>query len=154
MECGISDVKNRVMKKFKFTIRGNDYEVEIKKFEDGLAKLEVNGTAYNVELQEEEQTSKTPVLVRSVIQRPENAHKIKKTNPGLFKVIAPLPGNILQVFVKEGDEVKKDDPLLLYEAMKMENKLLAEKDGIVKTIKVAAGDAVLQNDLLIELELS
>ena len=45
------------MKKFKFTIQGNDYEVEIKKFEDGLAKLEVNGTAYNVELQEEERTS-------------------------------------------------------------------------------------------------
>ena len=82
-------LKLAVMKKFKFTIRGNDYEVEIKKFEDGLAKLEVNGTAYNVELQEEEHTSKTPVLVRSVIQRPENAHKIKKTKPGLFKVIAP-----------------------------------------------------------------
>lgn len=147
-------LKLAVMKKFKFTIRGNDYDVEIKKFEDGLAKLEVNGTAYNVELQEEELTSKTPVLVRSVIKRPANAHKIKKTNPGLFKVIAPLPGNILQVFVKEGDEVKKDEPLLMYEAMKMENKLLAEKDGIVKSIKVIVGDAVLQNDLLIELELS
>jgi biotin carboxyl carrier protein len=142
------------MKKFKFTIRGNDYEVEIKKFEDGFAKLEVNGTAYNVELQEEETTSKTPVLVRPVIQKKKDAHKIKKTNPGIFKVIAPLPGNILQVFIKEGDEVKKGAPLLLYEAMKMENKLLSEKDGIVKAIKVATGDAVLQNDVLIELELN
>ena len=142
------------MKKFKFTIRGNDYEVEIKKFEDGLAKLEVNGTSYNVELQEEERSTKTPVLVRPVVQKAVDAHKIKKTNPGLFKVIAPLPGNILQVYVKEGDEVKKEDPLLLYEAMKMENKLLAEKDGIVQSIKVAAGAAVLQNDVLIELELN
>ena len=142
------------MKKFKFTIRGNDYEVEIKKFEDGLAKLEVNGTAYNVELQEEERSTKTPVLVRPVVQKQADAHKIKKTNPGLFKVIAPLPGNILQVYVKVGDKVEKETPLLLYEAMKMENKLLAEKDGTIKSLKVNAGDAVLQNDLLIELELN
>ena len=142
------------MKKFKFTIRGNDYEVEIKKFEDGLAKLEVNGTAYNVELQEEERSAKTPVLVRPVVQKQADAHKIKKTNPGLFKVIAPLPGNILQVYVKVGDKVEKEMPLLLYEAMKMENKLLAEKDGTIKSLKVNAGDAVLQNDLLIELELN
>jgi len=142
------------MKKFKFTIRGNDYEVEIKKFEDGLAKLEVNGTAYNVELQEEERSTKTPVLVRPVVQKQADAHKIKKTNPGLFKVIAPLPGNILQVYVKVGDKVEKEMPLLLYEAMKMENKLLAEKDGTIKSLKVNAGDAVLQNDLLIELELN
>lgn len=142
------------MKKFKFTIRGNDYEVEIKKFEDGLAKLEVNGTAYNVELQEEERSQKTPVLVRPVVQKQTDAYKIKKTISSLFKVTAPLPGNVLQVFVKEGDEVKKEDPLLLYEAMKMENKLLAEKQGRVKSIKVTAGDAVLQNDVLIELELT
>lgn len=142
------------MKKFKFTIRGNEYDVEIKKFEDGIAKLDVNGTTYNVELQKQEQTSKTPVLVRSQISRKKNEHKIKKTSSGFYKVSAPLPGNIMQIFVGLGDEVKKGTPLLMYEAMKMENKLLAEKDGIVKKIKVAAGDAVLQDDLLIELELN
>ena len=83
---------------------------------------------------------------------PANAHEIKMTEGKIFKVNAPLPGNILQVFVKVGDEVKKDDPLVLYEAMKMENTLLSEKDGIVKSIKVNTGDAVLQEDLLLELE--
>lgn len=142
------------MKKFKFTIRGNEYDVEIKKFEEGMAKLDVNGTTYNVELQKQEQTSKTPVLVRSEVSKKKNEHKIKKSSSSLYKVSAPLPGNILQVFVNKGDEVTKGTPMLLYEAMKMENKLLAEKDGVVKTIKVAAGDSVLQNDLLIELELN
>jgi biotin carboxyl carrier protein len=140
------------MKKFKFTIRGNEYEVEIKDFEDGIAKLEVNGTYYKVEVEKQAATTKTPVLRRSPINTPSNAHEIKKTEGKLFKVNAPLPGNILQVYVKVGDVVKKDAPLVLYEAMKMENKLLSEKSGIIKSIKVSPGDAVLQEDLLIELE--
>ena len=142
------------MKKFKFTISGNNYEVEIKKLEDGSAKIDVNGTSYNVELHKEERTSKTPILVRSAISRPKDAHKIGKTSDVLFKIKAPLPGNILQVFVKVGDEVAKDDKLLVYEAMKMENKLLAEKSGIIRTIKVQPGDSVLQDDTLIELEVN
>lgn len=140
------------MKKFKFTIRGNQYEVEIKDFEDGIAKLEVNGTYYKVEVEKQASTTKTPVLRRAPMNTPADAHEIRKTEGNVFKVKAPLPGNILQVFVKIGDEVKKDDPLVLYEAMKMENTLLSEKDGVIKSIKVNTGDAVLQEDLLIELE--
>jgi len=142
------------MKKFKFTISGNDYEVEIKKLESSTAKIEVNGTTYNVELHKEERTTKTPILVRSAIDKPRGAHKISKASDEIFKVKAPLPGNIMQVFVKVGDEVEKDDKLLIYEAMKMENKLLAEKAGVVKTIKVIPGDSVLQDDVLIELEVN
>lgn len=140
------------MKKFKFTIQGNQYEVEIKDFEDGIAKLEVNGTCYKVEVEKQVSTTKTPVLKRSPIQTPSNAHEIKKTEGSTFKVKAPLPGNILQVFVKAGDQVKKDDPLVLYEAMKMENKLLSEKSGTITSVKVNPGDSVLQEDLLIEME--
>lgn len=141
------------MKKFKFTIRGNDYEVEMYSLEDSVVKLEVNGTRYKVELHQQERSSKTPTLKRSDLKTPKDAYKIIKSNESGFKVKAPLPGNIMQVFVKPGDEVNKDDKLLIYEAMKMENKLLSEKKGIVKSVKVAVGDAVLQDDLLIELDL-
>ena len=54
--------------------------------------------------------------------------------------------------VKEGDAIKKGDVLLIMEAMKMENNVMAEKEGTVKTIRVKVGDNVLQNDVLIELE--
>ena len=142
------------MKKFKFTIRGNEYEVEVKNLEDGLAKIDVNGTSYEVELQKEEKTSKTPILVRHPVPTSKDAHKIKKTKGGgTLQVKAPLPGNILDIYIKEGDEVKKEDKLLLYEAMKMENTILAEKVGRIKSIKVKPGDTVLQDDVLIELEL-
>ncbi len=142
------------MKRFQFTISGNNYEVEVKKFENGKARIEVNGTCYNVELNKQEQASKTPILVRSRVKNPAGAHRIHKSESTGFKVVAPLPGNIMQISVKVGDEVKKDDQLLIYEAMKMENKLLSEKDGIVKSIAVAAGDSVLQDELLIELEIN
>ena len=142
------------MKSFKFTIRGNEYEVDIKSFDDGIAKLDVNGTLYNVELHKEEQVAKTPIIQRSAITNPHSVHKIKKAGGNIFKVVAPLPGIIMQVLVKVGDEIKKEDNLLIYEAMKMENKLLSEKDGIVKSIKVNVGDNVLQGDVLLEIEIS
>lgn len=141
------------MKEFKFTIHGNEYEVEVKQLGDGIGKIEVNGTLYEVELHKKEEiTSKTPVLMRSPISTSKGAHKIKKSKGGLFKVTAPLPGNVLQIFIKEGDKVNKGDKLLLYEAMKMENTVVSEKAGLIKTIKVKPGDAVLQDDLLLELE--
>lgn len=65
---------------------------------------------------------------------------------------APMPGLILEVNVKEGDEVKEGDYLLVLEAMKMENTLTAPRDGIVKSVSVSRTDTVEKNQLLIEME--
>ena len=54
--------------------------------------------------------------------------------------------------IKEGDEVKRGDKLLIYEAMKMENSLVSEKDGKVVSVNVSAGDSILQDDVLLEIE--
>lgn len=138
------------MKKFDFTIRGNKYNVEIKRFEDNIADIEVNGTKYKVEVHKEVKVTKTPQLVRPEVQK-EGSGKIRKTLSSSYLVKAPLPGNILKVLVKVGDEIKKGDNLMIMEAMKMENNILSEKDGTVKVIKAKDGDAVLQGDTLIEI---
>ncbi len=65
---------------------------------------------------------------------------------------APMPGLILEVNVKAGDEVKEGDYLLVLEAMKMENTLTAPRDGVVKSVSVDKSDAVEKNQLLIEME--
>ena len=142
------------MKKFKFNIRGNNYDVEVKSLDDGIAKIEVNGTSYRVELEKEERTSKTPVLRRAPVATPKDAHKIKKTEGSIHKVKAPLPGNILKLKVNVGDTVTTGDLLMIYEAMKMENKLTADKSGTITSIQVKEGDSVLENDVLLEMELS
>jgi glutaconyl-CoA/methylmalonyl-CoA decarboxylase subunit gamma len=139
------------MKKFNFTIQGNQYEVEILSVEDNVAQLEVNGTRYSVDIHREIIQPKTPVLVRQEVPAPRRSEtKIKKTL-GATQVIAPLPGNIMQIFVRTSDEVKKGDKLFLLEAMKMENQILAEKDGQITAIKVQPGDNVLEGDVLMEM---
>ena len=142
------------MKKFKFTIRGNEYEVEINDFEGDIAKIEVNGTKYDVEVhQEQVKTTKTPTLVRSRVPVERKDSKIKKSvSSRAYPLVAPLPGSIFKILMSVGDEVKKGDTILIMEAMKMENNIQSEKDGVIASIKVKEGDTVLQNDVLVEIE--
>mgnify|MGYP000207742913 CR=1 FL=1 len=139
------------MKKFDFTINGNSYSVHLKDFDDELATLEVNGTEYVVEVRHEmKKPIKTPKLVREKVESPPGEGVIKKkASLDGFPVHAPLPGSILQLKVKEGDSVKKGDELLVLEAMKMENHVLADESGVIKEIKVKPGESVLQNDILL-----
>ena len=138
------------MKKFKFTIRGNEYEVHINSFDDNIAEIDVNGSIYQVEMKENVKTSKTPKLVRS---KPVPTKESKpKPIAGLSKVVAPLPGTMFKVNINEGDAVKKGDTILVLEAMKMENNILAEINGVVKKLYVSEGDSVLQGDVLVEIE--
>ncbi len=138
------------MKSYKFKIRGNEYEVDIKGTEGNIFDIEVNGTSYQVELDREVSQTKTPTMVRQAVP----THKtIKKKGGGaVMKVKCPLPGNIMNIMVKEGQQVKKGDTLLVYEAMKMENTVLAEKDGTISSIKVQPGEAVLQDHVLLEMK--
>ncbi len=140
------------MKNFEFTIKGHKYNVDIKSFEYNIAEIEVNGTPYTVEVHKEFKASKTPTLVRKTVVTPKGSDKIQKSGGIASPVKAPLPGVIIQIFAKVGDSVSKGQNLLIMEAMKMENNVLSEKDGVVKSVKVATGDNVLQGDVLIEIE--
>ncbi|MGQ1948290.1 biotin/lipoyl-containing protein [Geofilum sp. OHC36d9] len=138
------------MKKYSFSINGNKYEVDFKDMEDNVASIEVNGTPYQVEIHQEVKKVKTPKLVRQEVKnKPGEGNIQKKASAGGYTVEAPLPGSIFKMLVREGDTVKKGDVLLIMEAMKMENNVMAEKDGVVQNIKVREGDAVLQNDPLL-----
>ena len=65
---------------------------------------------------------------------------------------APMPGLILEISVEVGQTVKENDPLLILEAMKMENSFLSPRDGVIKSISVVKGNAVDKGQLLIEFE--
>ena len=142
------------MKKFKFTISGKPYEVEVQNIEGNIATVNVNGTDYKVEMEEQA----APVI--APVARPAAKPAASSSAPAApkpaaaasgsgYKMAAPLPGTIMQIFVHQGDSVKKGDKLLMYEAMKMENNLLAEADGTITAINCRQGDNVLQGDTLI-----
>lgn len=67
-------------------------------------------------------------------------------------ITAPMPGLILDIMVKEGDQVSKGDALLILEAMKMENVIKSVGDGVVKNVNGTKGKAVDKGELIIELE--
>jgi len=144
------------MKKFKFTISGKPYEVEVRNIEGNMAEVNVNGTDYKVEM--EQQATPVAAPIAKPVSKPAASQKAntqaQPAKPAAaggagHKMEAPLPGTIMQIFVKQGDTVKKGDKLLMYEAMKMENNLLAETDGTITSINCRQGDNVLQGDVLL-----
>lgn len=151
------------MKNYKFTINGNKYSVEVGDVENNAVNVEVNGTPYNVELDME---IKQPVKVKPVVKVNSNTNKsvapaastaAVKNAPAAATASgatlkSPLPGTILDVFCKEGDAVKAGQRLFLLEAMKMENNIDAEKDGVVKEVKVHRSDSVMEGDVLVVFE--
>jgi biotin carboxyl carrier protein len=68
------------------------------------------------------------------------------------EVVAPMPGTISEILVEVGDAVNADDELIILEAMKMENPILAPSNGKVAVIKVAEKDKVDTNQVLVVLE--
>lgn len=138
------------MKNYKFTISGNSYEVDIMEFDGDLAKIEVNGTPYMVEIHQQAKQIKTPTLVRPVIREPQKSIE-KKEGGARIMVKSPLPGVILEINVNEGDTITRGQKLLIMEAMKMENEIKSDVGGVVTAIKVRVGQSVLQDEVMIEI---
>jgi biotin carboxyl carrier protein len=72
------------------------------------------------------------------------------TGSKINSIKAPMPGLIIDLKVNEGDTVQRGDPLLILEAMKMENIIKSPGDSVVKTVKIKRGDSVEKNQVLIE----
>ena len=129
-------------------------------------QVKVDGKVYEVEVEEvggnESSTGTISVpqpVVTKVKEEPVSQKVVKPTsNPALIKaptvavageeVLAPMPGKVLQLKVSEGDSVKDGDTLLILEAMKMENEIVANASGSIKKINVVSNDMVDTGDVL------
>jgi biotin carboxyl carrier protein len=148
------------MKKFDFNINGNDYNVHIKSVEGDIAEIEVNGTPYTVNIKQEIKTTKTPILVRKEAQSKQADQRVAENlkpvssgvKPSSKTIKSPLPGNVFKVLVSEGETFKEGDVLMVVESMKMENNILAERSGKIIKVCAPAGKAVLQDEVLFEVE--
>jgi len=138
------------MKKFKFIIDGSKYEVSVNETENNIAEIEVNGTPFTVEIEREQKTSASPL--RSSVKHTAAPVSASATPASALVIKSPLPGSIMKVMVTVGQTVKRGDVLLTMESMKMENNILSECDGVIKTVSVEPGKNVLQDDKLIEME--
>ncbi|GAP81814.1 MULTISPECIES: biotin/lipoyl-containing protein [Porphyromonas] len=142
------------MKEYKYKINGNEYRVVINSIEDGLADIEVNGTPYKVEILTEKKKASKPAIKRpTVTAAPVAAAPVAPAASAGAQgtgVKSPLPGVILDVCVKVGDEVKVGQKVAVLEAMKMENNINADRDGKIVAVKVNKGDSILEgSDIVI-----
>lgn len=143
------------MKQYKFKINGTEYAVDIVDVEGDMAKVTVNGSKYRVEVEglavkpagKTPKVAKTPVVGAPMVS-PAADRKQVATSAAANAIKAPLPGVILSVDVKVGETVKVGQRLFVLEAMKMENNIDSDREGIVREIKVDKGDSVLEGDVI------
>ena len=109
-------------------------------------KVTVNGTVYEVEL--EELTGAAPAPASQPAAAQTAAPAVPTAPAGGEQIAAPMPGTILAVNVAAGQAVKKGDVLMILEAMKMENEILCPCDGTVASVHTTKGSAVDSGALL------
>lgn len=149
--------------KFQYKVQGIDYDVEIEEMEGNLAKVNVNGISFEVELKQPINPShiitraKVDALkpVASNMSKTTTTHSVTEpVRPAApagngTAVKAPLPGTITSVNVKVGDMVNEGDCVVVLEAMKMQNNIEAETSGTVTSIAVNQGDSVMEGATLL-----
>lgn len=125
-------------------------------------RITVNGTAYDVAVEEVGETASAPAAAPAPAPAPKAAPApAPKAAPapapaasgseGSVVVAAPMPGKILSIKANVGASVKKGEVLLILEAMKMENEIVAPEDGTVASVNVSVGSAVEAGDTLVTL---
>lgn len=131
------------MKNYSITINGRSYDVEIGSIDDKNASVTVNGIQYDVEYEAEQKSEEciTPeVLPNKTVQAVSDGHETV--------VKSPLPGVVVEIDVKPGEQVRDGQTLAVLEAMKMENEIQAPCSGIIKEIRAAKGDSVPEGEVL------
>ena len=111
------------MKKYKVNVNGTEYEIEIELMSEADAA----------------EAKSAPAAAAPKAEAPKA--EVPKAGAG-EAVNSPMPGTILSVNVKAGDAVKKGQVLMILEAMKMENEIMAGADGTVTAVMVSAGQSV------------
>ena len=157
------------MKTYQYKVQGVDYEVEIVEVEGKIAKVNVNGIPFEIEMQKpinaakhpalaatKRTTSAAPAEVAAPAAEPAPAKPAPQAAPQAAApagagtpVKAPLPGTINAINVKVGDKVGIGDIVIVLEAMKMQNNIEAEQAGTVTSITVNVGDSVMEGAVML-----
>ena len=155
---------------YKIAIQEEQFEVEIGEISDGCAKVTVNGTDYDVTIDNYDEMNIAPAPVQPVAQVVSQAPAAAPPRPATRapappaaasapaqpaaasqspgSIIAPIPGRIITIKVNVGDSVTAGQNVATMEAMKMENNIVCPSDGTVKEILVQQGSEVATGDVI------
>jgi len=128
VDSGIDDNKGDKMKKFRVTVNGQTYDVDVEELGESSDKKDL------------------------AIQQPETLlEKSISYEADWINIDAPMQGKIVLVKVVEGEMVQKGDVVAILEAMKMENEIVAPESGEVVSVNVTAGQAIETGDIIVSL---
>ncbi len=155
------------MKTYQYKVQGVDYEVEIAEVEGKIARVNVNGIPFEIEMQKPINAAKHPALAATKRTAPAASAPAAAPAPAAAAplaaapvkpaaapagagnaVKAPLPGTINAINVKVGDTVAVGDIVIVLEAMKMQNNIESEYAGTVTSITVNQGDSVMEGAVM------
>ena len=153
------------MNKYQYKVKGVDYEVEIAEVEGNIAKVNVNGIPFEVEMQKPINAAKHPTMAAAKVQAPvvaaaapvgsapapaPAAAAAPAAPAGAGNAVkAPLPGTVTDIKVQVGQQVNVGDTVLVLEAMKMQNNIESEYAGQVTSITVKQGETVMEGAVLL-----
>jgi len=135
--------------KYSINIHQNLYEVEVAEIIGGVAQVFVNGESFRVHLEKHCVGTESVAATPTPAPAPKPKASSAPTAGGSQTIAAPIPGLIIDLSVNVGDVVTAGQVVIVMEAMKMENNIIASVNGTVKEIRVAKGSQVATGDVLV-----
>ena len=147
----------------KISIDGKQYDVDIIVIEPGVYSILLNDKSYNIELKNRDSSKNYSVIVDTLynsydIEIVDSESKYQKNrqkddvDDENVTLSTPIPGKVVKILVKVGDNLKAGETAIIVEAMKMQSEYKVKKDRVVKEILVKEGDSVDGNQPLIIVE--
>jgi biotin carboxyl carrier protein len=140
--------------KYNITVGEKTYEVEIEDINKRPVIARVDGEVFQVLVERRE----TPPAAQGAAPADLTAKKVavasapSSAESASNGLVSPLPGTVVEIFVKPGEEVESGQVVLIIEAMKMKNSIRAVRGGVVKRVLVNAGQTVAHKQALLEFE--
>ncbi|HSW67663.1 MAG TPA: biotin/lipoyl-containing protein [Bacteroidales bacterium] len=156
-----AELLQREGSKVKISVDGKVFDLDLVKINEGIYSAVYNGNSYNFEMVTT--NSKRHYTVKTFydsydVEIIDQQTKYLKSRSGAGQeaagntIVSPMPGKVVKILVKEGDEVEAGQTVLIISAMKMESEYKAPRNSIVKKITVADGDVVDSNQIVMVFE--
>jgi biotin carboxyl carrier protein len=153
------EFKNPLEKRIKY--QGKTVDIKLREDPDGFSYIVWKNKKYMLDVIEKNQNRYT-VMVNGVwhsftVETPISLKRKRfleqqGDSSSVLSIEAPMPGKIIDIMVEEGAEVKEGEPIIILEAMKMQNEISSHVSGVVRSVSVKKNDSVMKDDVLIDIQ--
>jgi len=155
------EFRNPLQKRVKY--QGKYVDIKLREDPDGFSYIVWKNKKYMLDVIEKNQNRYT-IMINGVwysftVETPFSFKRRKRldkegNSSARVAIEAPMPGKIIEILVEEGADVKEGEPILILEAMKMQNEIASHVKGTVRSVSVKKNDTVMKDDVLMDIQIS